>query len=119
MQNRTKTLLTAFAASFLFFSVASHAHPLSYDDLIQAERERMKDNYERSGGSSIATKPNDDSWLTNTPATWGYIINTEKRRMKQSLPQASAQPANHSRQKPNLMPTTLNEGVRMQHQQNK
>lgn len=117
MKQKTKALLTIITTGFLF-SVTSHAHsPLSYDELTQAERQRMKQNYERSGGTSVTTKQEDDKWLTNTPSTWGYIINTEKLRMKQSQPQASAQPTSQSSQKPNLMPTTLNEGVRSQHQQ--
>lgn len=83
MKGKNKALLTTIVAGFLF-SAASQAHPLlSYDDLTQAERQRMKQNYERNGGTSVATQQADDKWLTNTPNTWGYIINKEKLRMKQ------------------------------------
>ncbi|KGM07163.1 hypothetical protein LP43_0771 [Methylophaga thiooxydans] len=83
MKGKNKALLTTIVAGFLF-SVTSHAHPpISYDDLTQAERQRMKQNYERSGGTSVTTQQTDDKWLTNTPNTWGYIINKEKLRMKE------------------------------------
>lgn len=92
--------------------------PRSYDEIIRAERARMINNYQNAGGDAVTKQQKDDSWLTNTPATWGYMINKEKQRMHESVPQTEAQSkANVDQRKPNLMPTTINEGVRLQHEQ--
>jgi hypothetical protein len=118
MKNKSVFLLIATAlATLTSVSIQADA-PRSYDDIIRAERARMIHNYQNSGGDAIIQQQKDDSWLTNTPATWGYIINKEKQRMHESLPHADAQPSTEmAPNKPNLMPTTINEGVRLQHEQ--
>lgn len=57
--------------------------PLSYGDIIRAETDRMKNNYQNEGGQTVIKKQEDDSWLTNTPGTWNYLINKEKLRMRE------------------------------------
>lgn len=117
MMLRTKLALSGLVFSALFSSIG-HAHtPLSYNEVIQAERDRMQANHPRSSADESVVRERDEKWLLNTPATWGYMINQERLRMKQSLPQAKIQPGTSSTPHANMMPTTMNEGVRLQHEQ--
>lgn len=116
---KTKVALFGLVFSALFSS-SGYAHtPLSYNDMVQAERARMQANHPRSSEDKSAVREGDEKWLLNTPATWGYMVNKERLRMKQSLPQAAVQPATSPYPQPKLMPTTLNEGVRQHHEQMK
>jgi hypothetical protein len=113
-------MLTAITLLTLSSAGVSAAPPASYDDVIKAERERMISNYKKDGGDAVANQPSDESWLTNTPATWTYIINKERLRMKSSVPQTQAQPAASSRMsEQNSMPSTILESVQHEHQQMK
>jgi hypothetical protein len=113
-------MLTAITLLTLSSAGVSAAPPASYDDVIKAERERMISNYKKDGGDDVANQPSDESWLTNTPATWTYIINKERLRMKSSVPQTQAQPATSSRMsEQNSMPSTILESVQHEHQQMK
>jgi hypothetical protein len=104
----------------LSFTGVNAAPPVSYDDVIKAERDRMITNYKKDGGEAVANQPSDESWLTNTPATWTYIINKERLRMKSSVPQTPAQPAaNSSLTKQNSRPSTIIESVQHEHEQMK
>lgn len=113
-------LHTAVVLATLSSATVMAELPLSYGDIINAERERMITNYKEHGGDAVSKQQDDETWLTNTPGTWGYIINQERLRMKQSQHGSTAEPtATPHQSKPNLMPTTLNEGVRQQHEQMK
>lgn len=114
MIHLTKTTMLGLIISALFTS-ASYAHtPLSYNEVVQAERARMEANNPTQPGNYV--KPTDETWLLRTPGTWGYLINKEKLRMKASLPVAKDQPGTTRAKQTNHMPTTLNEGVRYNHE---
>jgi hypothetical protein len=113
-----KPFLLMAAASLVTLSTTSiqAQPPASYEDIIRAERARMIDNFQKSGGETLSKPQQDETWLTNTPGTWGYIINSERLRMKSHMPQSASQPA---QSKTNVMPTTLNERVRLEHEEMK
>lgn len=118
MSHKAKMLIAFFSFSALMSS-SSFAHlPLSYNDMLQYERDRMVNSYQQEGGSYEANQPTDEKWLTSTPATWGYMINAEHLRMKQSRPAYDqSQPARKA--DINTMPTTWNDAVQQQYQQMK
>lgn len=117
MQYRSVFLLAAVTLAMLSSAGVKAAPPVSYAEIINAERDRMVANYKNQGGDAVRKQQDDDSWLTNTTGTWSYIINKERLRMKTSLPQSETQPSANTKHESNLMPTTINEGVRQQHEQ--
>ncbi|WP_297807385.1 hypothetical protein [uncultured Methylophaga sp.] len=110
------TVLTSVAAMAL--APASYAQlPLSYNDILQAEYSRMKANHPQQNDTRAVTKMTEEQRLLKTPGTWGYLVNKEKLRMQKSQPVVKAAASNTARQqKPNRMPTTWSEGIRMQQQ---
>jgi hypothetical protein len=111
-------LQAAVTLTMLNSAAIKASPPLSYSEIINAERERMVTNYKNQGGDAVRKQHNDDTWLTNTTGTWSYIINKERLRMKAIPSQSKAEPSvSKGHSKSDLMPTTLNEGVRLQHEQ--
>jgi hypothetical protein len=118
MQYKPVFLLAAVTLAMLSSAGVKAAPPVSYADIINAERDRMVTNYKNQGGDAVRKQHNDDTWLTNTTGTWSYIINKERLRMKAIPSQSKAEPSvSKGHSKSDLMPTTLNEGVRLHHEQ--
>lgn len=110
------TISTAVLLSATTLAFASHAQtPLSLNDIVQAERARMQANHALNANAVTPSIEHDDQWLLSTPGTWSYLINAEKLRMRQNQPTDSLSPSSQHAQKTTVIPTTLNERIRMEH----
>lgn len=85
-----RNISTAMLLPLLFISGAVAAAPASYAEIIEAERQHMKQSHPSQGNAAINQQRNRET-SPITPITWGTIIQAEHRRMAELHPSDTKQ----------------------------